>query len=796
MNSKKVALMFVLSLVLFASLMVHSSPRKVALAAEVQKGPRAPEFQMILKATTEAAYASLVAGELEYIGGLLPAQFEDAQRRPEITTYLELIYSMQDEAIMSNYSMPSQKSHPNAPPGSSGILRSPTNDVNFRKAVNHLFNKDWICETVWKGLVERIDVPIAAPSKGWMNTSCFNLYPFSFEQAIAKLTDPAVYGSAQNGWYDYDGDGIRNYPLDWPGVQGQPGVRDEPNMLPLQYWIYDDPPQRYEFAHNVAENLRSIGIPVDEHVAPFQLINDQCFCAYDYHLSSDGWAVGRFPTYIQFFFDSELWIPGYCGANCYTGGNEPWTAEIDEAVRAVRYAATPEDSRVACLYAQWLLVDKWAVGMIPLYTPKAAYAVRNVLGAVKFFGASPFNELAMMNMFRIDDPNAPIRMGFDFPPNVNTIYCMWAVGYTIMQMTWEFPMQLNPLDPMYEMPWGAIDWDVGTWVDPADGKTKTVTKWWFRPGTKYIAPVTGEPLDDFTAASNIFGMWYVYQTTDAWWWSDFRDLHHIRVDPTNPYYFEIYFNRFSCWFYLDTPYSTNLGIYPPAYKVYPLCDNPDHTYTSGQPVDPIVRVFVEGENMSTPGDLALPWQTKYAPVEIVSIVQQGVGPLKPSDTTGNYDYEMVKGKIHIYKDLPNGAVITVTYYGRGEAYGTTPGDIPWDKIFIGAGKWYMTYLDLLAGAYFKANRNYWAETPPLGETDWYYWRIEGPKPRKGYFQINIYDVVVATGAYGTQGRYTPDPAFTVSADLAPSADGLGGKIDIYDVVTITGSYGTKFWEIK
>jgi hypothetical protein len=63
-------------------------------------------------------------------------------------------------------------------------------------------------------------------------------------------------------------------------------------------------------------------------------------------------------------------------------------------------------------------------------------------------------------------------------------------------------------------------------------------------------------------------------------------------------------------------------------------------------------------------------------------------------------------------------------------------------------------------------------------------------------QINIYDVVVATGAYGTQGRYTPDPSFTVSADLAPSADGLGGKIDIYDVVTITGSYGTKFWEVK
>jgi hypothetical protein len=698
---------------------------------------------------------------------LTAAQFDDAKTRPEISTYLETTYTITDEAIQSNYTNPY---HPDC--------RSPTNDVHFRKAFFYLVDKDWIVESVYRGLAERIDVVVAAPSRAWMNESEIgDNYPFKYSvaNAIAELN--------AGGWNDTDdADTTLNYPEGWPGRPGRP------NMDPIEYWIYNDPPQRYEYAHHIAEELRALGIPVTEHIAPFTLVNDQCFCAYKFHITSDGWSVGRFPTYQEFFFHSDYWIPGYCGSNCYTGAKipeNPWQEEIDAAVAAVRYATTPEESMLASKHAQYLLNRKWALGMIPILSGKGFYATRDLLGMVKFFGGAPFNWASEMNMYRLSDPNAPVRMAITFPSNVNTLYCMWAVGYTIMQRIWEGNLELNPIDPMYEMPQAALDWDVGTW----SGGSKSLVKWWWKPGIHYIEPGTGNELEAFTGASQVFGWWYVYQTPDAWWWSDFKDIHHIRISPTDPNYMECYWDTLSCFSYLDAPGSTNLGIYPPAYKVYPIVEDPDNPGTAG----PAHKVFVEGVDITTPGDLPLPFQAKFAPVEVVSIVSNVSGTLTPSSTAGDNDYEIVKGKIHIYKDCAPNEKLTVTYWARGKASGTLVGDKSWNEVFIGAGMWYMTSFDILTAVNYKANRHYHWTTPPLGETDWYWWRIEGPKPRGGYMQINIYDVVVATGAYGTSGRYIPDLGYTPTADLAPSADGLPCKIDIYDVVTITANYGKKFW---
>jgi hypothetical protein len=80
------------------------------------------------------------------------------------------------------------------------------------------------------------------------------------------------------------------------------------------------------------------------------------------------------------------------------------------------------------------------------------------------------------------------------------------------------------------------------------------------------------------------------------------------------------------------------------------------------------------------------------------------------------------------------------------------------------------------------------ETPLLGEIDWDWKWQAGPRPRSGYYKIDIFDAVIANGAFGSQGTSVPDPRWFPGADVAPP----GGVIDIYDIVTITSKYGQEF----
>ncbi len=84
----------------------------------------------------------------------------------------------------------------------------------------------------------------------------------------------------------------------------------------------------------------------------------------------------------------------------------------------------------------------------------------------------------------------------------------------------------------------------------------------------------------------------------------------------------------------------------------------------------------------------------------------------------------------------------------------------------------------------KANRYFFLEVPPLGEIDFVWKWVEGPKPREGYYKIDIYDMVLACGAYGSSGNGIPSPNWFPGADLAPEEC----KIDIFDIVAICSGY--------
>ena len=54
--------------------------------------------------------------------------------------------------------------------------------------------------------------------------------------------------------------------------------------------------------------------------------------------------------------------------------------------------------------------------------------------------------------------------------------------------------------------------------------------------------------------------------------------------------------------------------------------------------------------------------------------------------------------------------------------------------------------------------------------------------------VDLFDVVTAASAYGSQGGGVPDPNWAPGADLAPECC----VIDIFDIVTITARYGARF----
>lgn len=150
------------------------------------------------------------------------------------------------------------------------------------------------------------------------------------------------------------------------------------------------------------------------------------------------------------------------------------------------------------------------------------------------------------------------------------------------------------------------------------------------------------------------------------------------------------------------------------------------------------------------------------------------------------DYNIVgqgsceSGRLEIFADLPDGAVIVIDYCSVNDPRGYTPGELPWQTIFEGAGMYYATEFtsDFLT---LKRNPHYWMETPLLGEVDF----VRKPN---GAYKIDIFDIVVAVSAYGSDGTGVPSSDWFPGADLAPPA----GTVDIFDIVTIIAKYGREF----
>ncbi|MEM2547075.1 MAG: hypothetical protein QXM37_05550, partial [Candidatus Bathyarchaeia archaeon] len=133
--------------------------------------------------------------------------------------------------------------------------------------------------------------------------------------------------------------------------------------------------------------------------------------------------------------------------------------------------------------------------------------------------------------------------------------------------------------------------------------------------------------------------------------------------------------------------------------------------------------------------------------------------------------------------------ITITYWyapnrPTGKYLGSDAGLTWYDTMYTPGPHYVSGYSEI--SVYLSKNSRFFL-SPPLGEVDWRWYWVEGPKPRSGYFEIDILDVVLACIAYDSRGDGEYDPNYFPGADL--NGDCL---IDIVDVVIITMIYELTF----
>jgi hypothetical protein len=624
----------------------------------------------------EEAYAQLKDGLIDILDYQLNFyEVQDALSDPN----LEVVEGLEDRMYLfdfnNNYTIPE---YPN--------VKSPLHELKFRRAIAHAINKTYIIEAFWQNMAERIDQPLPAVFFDWMNETYTGVgYPYEYNLTKAsQLLDDL-------GFVDTDGNGYRNYPVDWPGLEGQ---RPDFTYYPLKVCVRIEHSQRLYTGQYLVSQLQSIGVACNVIYGDASYLFPIVFDDRNYHIYTSGWRITNcFASY--YLYHSEFWYPN--GHNYVTGMNEsnlPNYPQLDELLEDLYHASTFEEAKEKCKEALGFLVEKCI--NIPLVTPIDFLAYRKeVQGIIKpnksvwtYNYHIILNRYNLLSAFKSD--GSPIRVGVHFRiEDLNVLFdVFWPSKLDALRMIYDDLTYFPPDGSAYYIPWQS-SWNIELWYDAETGENKTKFTFYLTNSSYWVKPVTGEILGRMTAYDFEFSAWYVQQYPDCRWWPGEDQIHHIKV-----------IDELTVEVYMNTK-----GIYGFTELTFPIL--PKNTWTSFQQLAELKTVtFIEGSNVTTPGYIDLPYQDIGAPVAIEQISVDG------NELIRYEDYDLVLERIRIYKDLPAGAVINVTYWARGNAEGTFPGNLPWQEILVGNGPFYITQLDLYDGRYiyFKANP-YYSITP-------------------------------------------------------------------------------------
>jgi hypothetical protein len=412
---------------------------------------------------------------------------------------------------------------------------------------------------------------------------------------------------------------------------------------------------------------------------------------------------------------------------------------------------------------------------IPMFSARSYWVWKcDLKGVVSGEGVGLETGYFFLNAYKVG--GGPIVYGIKTPPNeLNIVYSSWYYDYQVLERVYEgVGVDVPPYDLSVDQGGFLKSWTTGTWVDPDDSVEKTKITRVYRdecpgePGVplRFTLPVSGAAGEVLNVSQIYANHWYIHQTSDAWAYDGNKDVKTMRMVGSDT--LEIYWNLAGYW-------NTYLG------GTYQMSFN---SFSKGP-----LQTVVTGESLAVDAN---GWTTTTEPVFWITAADDTPGSGGTPLTVGT-DLDIYldtrgtpgphKCTIRVINPTYYSTTIEVSYLGKGDALGFTPGNVPWDQITEGHGMFYI--IDFVPGtggsATLKRNPRYYTETPPLGEIDFV-------RKGTGCFKIDIFDVVIAASAYGSQGGGVPDPNWFPGADLAPECC----TVDIFDIVTITGKYGLDF----
>jgi ABC-type transport system substrate-binding protein len=737
--------------------------------AESQKGPRTDDVHIYFYSSLELCYTAFTLGEIDVVASPIT--------KPMYDNCIE-----DDNVVLapytSSYEMRGFNLNINGTIKTYKDVGSPLNDTMFRKALAFLVDKGYIVDAVFEGFAERIDVPFPASQSDWWNMSvCYPNYPYeyNFDQACAILD--------QAGFIDRDNDSVRNYPIGWPKRE------DGPNLDPIIFCVDSTDLQRIAMGDSLRDEMLAAGIPVNFLTESPTLLFERIMVDHDYHIY-----VGSQPSYRFPFW----WYLTAILVFTYASSGQQWTyaklwehwdeyGYVQDRIYDTGLGSLLEEILTAPSFQEALKYTKKAQGVyvenvfeIPVCSIRSFFAYcKNLVGTVNEEGFGIDNPYTFLNTYRTDDPDQPIRVGLvNVPIKLNPLYSLNQHDWKCLDKIYAGLLSYNPYDLSIDQPWVAQDWDAGTWLDPDDGMNKTVIDYWFRKDVYWVKPVTGEADGRFTAKDYEFTCHYIYDqfpcvptlSVGCPHLDKFENIYNVTI--IDDFHVRVYMNVSSMWAYL--------------WPTYPLL--PKHVWLKDSLAYEEEAYFEVNSNITLPSIVPLDHHVVSGSEDTqieVQLIDGGEGNL-----TWGKDFTWKGGNLYIKIDSVNGVEIDkvwLDYWRNGDANGYYPGGLPWQQVLEGCGTHYVVNISPGEGFVCDANRHFFLETPPLGEIDWR-WKWAGSKPRSGYYKIDIYDVTVVCGAYGSTGTGIPDPNWSPGADLAPE----GGEINIYDVNTATSKYGTEF----
>jgi len=737
------------------------------LPANAGCGPRSEDLIIRFYSDREAAYAALKACDIDAMLGTVTSDlYADAIEDPNICLgAIEDSMGAYEIDINGNHTIADARDYENPLWGMQGI--------QIRKAFTLLLDRNFVVSTCCGGFARRVDQQIAYMHRSWRNQSCWyedgTGYEFDPAQAAAILdADGWAQGSTPNPYYDPGFPGSAEYIRTYPIRHSKSGQ----DIDPLKYCIRTDDSRRLCAGNLHRDNLRKHGIPINDIHGPSSQLYPIVMDNINYHLYTGGWGFYefRFPgVYVYGLFHSANFILG--GANYVTGNdsnNQPNYPDVDYWLYEARFPDSYADSQADLKQALGLLWCEYFVN-IPLFT-----SVSFMPWKCDLKGASP--HVFYSNVYKVG--GGPIVVGIITPPNeLNIIYSSWDYDYAVLDRIyeWRTGVDIAPYDFSIDQPGYLKEWTTSSWVDPDDGVEKTlVTRTWRsecpdNPGVplRFTRPVSGAQGEVLNVTQHYANLWYIKQTRSAWFYDNQKDVKTTRM--IGDYTMEIYWNTPGYW---NTYYGTTYLM-------------PFNSLLMGS-----ITTTVVDESLTVDAD---GWTTTSEPAYWITAADDTPGAGGTPLTVGT-DLEMYldartspgphKCTIRVINPAYYSTTIEVSYLAAGDALGYTPGNVPWDQITEGHGMFYITDYTPGAGgsATLKRNPRYWMETAPLGEIDFV------RKTAPDCLQIDIFDVVTAASAYGSQGGGVPDSNWFPGADLAPECC----VIDIFDIVTITARYGTRF----